>query len=198
VAGKSEWEGSLFAFGHHTFEAVALLPDSTGAQNLEGYAIAVDAGGRVMPGYSSYWVESEDGSILAATDPDMKDLLMVSKYSEKREPAPAGTVSVYKTLPDSVRGMIFAFDKYPEIVHRESPVYPEEAVKAKAQGMVMVMITIDEFGDVINQWVAESDHDILNQPAMDAAKKFKFIPASQRGHRVKCTITVPFRFSLQR
>lgn len=196
VEGKSEWAGTMFAFGHHTFEAVALLPDSTGAQALKAYSIAVEAQGRIMSAYSTYWAKSAGDSILVARDPDMRDRLMVSMDRVADEPAPADTVSVYKTLPDSMPGMIFAFDTYPEVVYHQVPVYPEEAAKAKLQGVVRVMVTIDEFGDVIEQWVAESDHEALNQAALDAAKRFKFTPAMQRGHRVKATIMVPFHFSL--
>jgi len=92
--------------------------------------------------------------------------------------------------------MFFAFDTYPQVIQSAEPVYPELARKAEVEGMVVVMVTIDEKGRVIKAWIARSDAQILNQAALEAAYKFKFTPAYQRDVPVKATISIPFRFTL--
>jgi protein TonB len=92
--------------------------------------------------------------------------------------------------------MFFAFDTYPVVVQSAEPKYPELARKAEVEGTVMIMVTIDEQGNVISAWVAESSAEVLNEAAIEAAYKFKFTPAKQRDVPVKATISIPFRFSL--
>ena len=92
--------------------------------------------------------------------------------------------------------MFFAFDTYPIVTKSATPKYPDMARKAEVEGTVVVMVTIDEAGNVKRAWVAESSADILNESAIAAAYKFKFTPAKQRDVPVKATISIPFRFSL--
>jgi protein TonB len=92
--------------------------------------------------------------------------------------------------------MFFAFDTYPVVVRSAEPKYPELARKAEVEGTVMIMVTIDEQGNVMSAWVAESSAEVLNEAAVEAAYKFKFTPAKQRDVPVKATISIPFRFSL--
>lgn len=92
--------------------------------------------------------------------------------------------------------MFFAFDTYPVVRQSAEPRYPELARKAEVEGTVVVMVTIDEQGNVISAWVAESSAEVLNEAALEAAYKFKFTPAKQRDVPVKATISIPFRFSL--
>ncbi len=92
--------------------------------------------------------------------------------------------------------MFFAFDTYPVVTKSATPKYPELARKAEVEGIVVVMVTIDEGGRVINAWIAESSAEVLNQSAIEAAYEFRFTPAKQRDVAVKATISIPFRFSL--
>jgi len=92
--------------------------------------------------------------------------------------------------------MFFAFDTYPVVTKSVTPVYPELARKAEVEGTVMVMATIDESGNVMSAWIANTSAEVLNKSALDAAYKFKFTPAKQRDIAVKATISIPFRFSL--
>lgn len=92
--------------------------------------------------------------------------------------------------------MFFAFDTYPVVTSSATPVYPELARKAEVEGTVVVMATIDEYGNVMSAWIADSSAEVLNPAALDAAYRFKFTPAKQRDVPVKATISIPFRFSL--
>ena len=108
------------------------------------------------------------------------------------------TVAGYYYLPTVRidRFIFFAFDTYPIVTKSATPKYPDMARKAEVEGTVVVMVTIDEAGNVMRAWVAESSADILNESAIAAAYKFKFTPAKQRDVPVKATISIPFRFSL--
>ena len=92
--------------------------------------------------------------------------------------------------------MFFAFDTYPQVLQSAEPEYPDLARRAEVEGLVVVMVTIDENGRVISAWIGQSDAEILNQAAVTAAYKFRFSPAKQRDVPVKATISIPFRFTL--
>jgi TonB family protein len=92
--------------------------------------------------------------------------------------------------------MFFAFDTYPQVLQAAEPDYPDLARSAEVEGLVVVMVTIDESGRVISAWVGQSDAEILNSAAISAAYKFRFSPAKQRDVAVKATISIPFRFTL--
>ena len=92
--------------------------------------------------------------------------------------------------------MFFAFDTYPQVLQAAEPEYPDLARRAEVEGLVVVMVTIDESGRVISAWVGQSEAEILNDAAIAAAYKFRFSPAKQRDVPVKATISIPFRFTL--
>ena len=95
--------------------------------------------------------------------------------------------------PDS----FIAFDTPPERLVTAEPEYPELARRAEVEGMVTVLVTIDEAGRVINAEIASSDSAVFNQAAIEAAYKFVFKPAYQRDIPVKAKIAIRFRFSLR-
>jgi protein TonB len=89
-----------------------------------------------------------------------------------------------------------AFETFPELVESTKPRYPDLARKAEVEGVVKVKITIDETGRVIAAWVEKSDAPILNDAAVEAAYRFMFRPALQRGIPVKATIGLTFEFRI--
>jgi protein TonB len=90
-----------------------------------------------------------------------------------------------------------AFDTPPEPVHTVAAQYPELARQAEAEGVVQVLVTIDETGRVVDAKVQSSDAiESLQQAAVAAARKWLFKPAKQRDKPVKVRIVIPFRFSL--
>ncbi len=94
--------------------------------------------------------------------------------------------------PDS----FIPFDTPPKLEVSAEPVYPELARRAEVEGMVVVLVTIDESGRVISAEVATSDSSVFDEAALAAAYKFVFRPALQRDIPVKAKIAVRFRFSL--
>jgi protein TonB len=89
-----------------------------------------------------------------------------------------------------------AFETPPQLIKSVTPGYPEIARKAEVEGTVMVLVTIDETGQVIDAWIGRSAADIFNDAALEAACQFEFQPALQRDIPVKATIRLTFDFRL--
>ena len=90
-----------------------------------------------------------------------------------------------------------AFDTPPKPIRIQKPEYPELARQAHAAGLVIVQVTIDETGRVVNAVVIKSDTiQSLEEAAIKASYKCLFKPAKQRDVPVKARITLPFRFRL--
>jgi protein TonB len=89
-----------------------------------------------------------------------------------------------------------AFDDPPQIIVQVPPEYPEMARMAELEGVVMVQIGVNEFGDVVEATVVQGI-DGLNQAAIEAVYKWKFRPAKQRDIPVPVRIVVPIRFTLR-
>jgi protein TonB len=91
-----------------------------------------------------------------------------------------------------------AFDSPPVPIKREAPAYPEMARTAGAEGTVMVEVTIDKNGRVVEARVIKSDTiPALEAAAVAAAKQWLFTPAKQREVPVKAKIVIPFEFTLR-
>ncbi len=90
----------------------------------------------------------------------------------------------------------YAVSEKPEIIHKETPKYPDLARRAGIEGRVTVEVTISEKGDVITARVVKSI-PMLDEAALDAAKKCTFKPAKQRDKFVKVKMFIPFDFRLR-
>lgn len=76
-------------------------------------------------------------------------------------------------------------------------VYPEIAKKAGIEGTVVIRAAIDEKGNVIKTVVAKGIGAGCDEAAVDAVKKTKFKPGSQRGKPVKVWLSIPIKFKLK-
>jgi protein TonB len=126
----------------------------------------------------------------ASDDADAEETIGITDFNPFEPPS----------IPQAGGGMpedFVAFDSPPEIVHAEPPEYPDLARQAEAEGTVMVVVTIDENGRVVNASVHDSDTtEVLEIAALAAARKCLFKPAMQRDVPVRCQILIPFNFSL--
>ena len=99
--------------------------------------------------------------------------------------------------PAPARAEFFtAFDEPRQIIVQIPPEYPDMARMAELEGVVMVQIGVNEFGDVVEANVV-SGIEGLNQAAIEAVYKWKFRPAKQRDIPVPVRIVVPIRFTLR-
>jgi TonB family protein len=80
-------------------------------------------------------------------------------------------------------------------VSKPAPVYPQEALEARAQGTVAVQVVVDEEGNVTSA-VAVSGHPMLREAAVNAAKQARFSPTLLSGQPVKVTGIVTYNFVL--
>ena len=97
--------------------------------------------------------------------------------------------------PDERRTFIY-FETPPELIKGAMPDYPELARKSEMEGIVVVHVTIDKGGGVVDAWIAKSTAKIFNGPAIEAAYRYRFTPALHNEMPVKATIAVTFKFSL--
>lgn len=80
----------------------------------------------------------------------------------------------------------------------EPPEYPREARRRGLEGRVSLRILVAEDGNVAQVEVAESSgEESLDNAAVDAARQWKFTPATRDGRAVAEWIRVPVRFSLR-
>ena len=73
------------------------------------------------------------------------------------------------------------------------PPYPPIARQEKASGTVVVQVTIDEYGNVVEA-SAVSGHPLLQQAAVHAARQAKFPPTRLMGEPIKVTGVLHYNF----
>lgn len=84
----------------------------------------------------------------------------------------------------------------PKLVRFEQAPYPPEAQKAGLSADVLLRLTIDELGDVIEAEVTEPVGNGFDEAAREAALRFKFEPATRNGTATKAKILYRYSFTL--
>jgi TonB family protein len=100
--------------------------------------------------------------------------------------APLATVS--KVV--KVAGM----DKAPVVLKKVIPKYPRELREDGIQGVATVDMVIDSTGRVVAAELISATQPEFGPLALDAAKQWKFIPASAQGKPIATRVRVPFDF----
>jgi protein TonB len=86
-------------------------------------------------------------------------------------------------------------DELPVARRIVEPAYPDLAREAQVEGLVVVRARVDSTGRV-DQVEIERSVPLLDQAALDAARKFRFDPARVGRHPVAVWVQLPFRFKL--
>ncbi len=105
-------------------------------------------------------------------------------------------VPLLASVSDGPPRFFDAFDQPPMVIKWVYPVYPEMARQAELEGVVVLKVAIDEFGQVREAVVLQSV-DGLDEAALDVIYQWQFQPAMQRDVPVPVWYTVPIRFSLR-
>jgi TonB family protein len=84
----------------------------------------------------------------------------------------------------------------PVAIYKVEPEYSEEARKAKFQGTVVLSIVIDEKGLPTNFKVVRPLGLGLDEKAIEAVQKWRFLPGKKDGHAVAVLATVEVNFRL--
>lgn len=86
----------------------------------------------------------------------------------------------------------------PVLIKSVTPVYPEEARRQGWEGRVVLEILIDERGRVKAVQVIESSgYSLLDQAAVNAARRLRYKPAYRAGKPIASRRRHPFRFQLK-
>jgi protein TonB len=83
-----------------------------------------------------------------------------------------------------------------KLIRKVEPVYPELAKRARVQGKVVLVVTVDEEGSVADINIA-SGHPLLDEAAVTAVRQWKYSPTLLNGEPVSviATVTVTFSFT---
>ena len=84
----------------------------------------------------------------------------------------------------------------PEILKRVDAIYPPEALSARREATVMLLVTVGTEGSVTDVQVAESGGDAFDRAAIEAVRQWRFIPAHRGDQPIVSRIRIPFRFTL--
>jgi periplasmic protein TonB len=86
--------------------------------------------------------------------------------------------------------------KPPDLLHRVEPVYPALAAVAHISGAVIVEAVVDVDGSIESVSVLQSPTPLLDKPATDALKQWRYAPLviAQLPMRFVVTVTFNFRF----
>ena len=85
-------------------------------------------------------------------------------------------------------------EREPTVIKRFEPPYPEGPKEDGVEGNVLLYLTIDHNGDVIEARVINGPHPELNEAARQAMFKHKFRPAMRGGQPVTVT-NFPYHFT---
>jgi protein TonB len=85
--------------------------------------------------------------------------------------------------------------KPPVATHKVDPKYPAEALKQQVGGICIVQLVIDEKGNVAHAVSLSGPSPEIEQAAVDAARQWKFTPATRNGAPVRAfyMLTLSFR-----
>jgi len=83
-----------------------------------------------------------------------------------------------------------------KLIRRVEPAYPELAKRARIQGKVVLVVTVDEEGNVAEIKVS-AGHPLLDDAAISAVKQWKYSPTLLNGEPVPVIATVTVIFNLK-
>lgn len=88
-------------------------------------------------------------------------------------------------------------DRKAKVIYKVEPSYTEEARNKKIEGSVLLGLTIDHDGLPQNIQIKRSLEPSLDQAAVEAVRKWRFLPAIKDGQPVSMWITVEMNFTLE-
>ena len=85
----------------------------------------------------------------------------------------------------------------PAQTRRVEPIYPDIAVRAKLEGMVIIEAIVDTEGRPQSLNVLRSQGPLLDRAALDAVTQWRYEPLLYHGEAVPFVLTVTISFALQ-
>ena len=86
----------------------------------------------------------------------------------------------------------------PNYLHRPNPIYPALSKRRQEQGKVLLRVSLDHQGAVTAIGIEQSSgYDRLDQAALEAVSKWRFLPAKRGTETIPWTVHVPIEFKHQ-
>lgn len=101
------------------------------------------------------------------------------------------------SVPQMLEDVEFGSQNAPGFLHREMPVYPIMARRLGKEGRVLLRLTIDEKGNLLNIEVLEKAGYGFTEAALEAVKRSTFTPAKIGGKAVMSKALLSVRFTLR-
>ena len=75
--------------------------------------------------------------------------------------------------------------------------YPKKAIKKKIEGTVFLSFVVDTTGKVVDVKIIQGVHSSIDNEAIRVVKSLeRWIPARQKGIKVKASYSLPIRFKI--
>ena len=174
--------------------------------------------------FGFYLSSPEEYEAKAARAVDKPDKLIVLNYAEEKKPPPPPkkpqipveakdnedidelTIedsepykeNKYEEPPEELDPVvdINSLTNKPKIIKRFAAVYPERAIKAGAEALVVVELIADKNGKPTNIKILKG-HPLFNDAAIAAISQYRFQAGMQRGKTVRVKWHIPLRFKLK-
>lgn len=117
-------------------------------------------------------------------------LLALSACASNPPAPPAAAADASQPAED----LFVAFDEPPVLDKWIEPIYPEYAKQHNIEGKVQLRITVSASGGVEDARVLETTDRMFNEPALRAAREWRFRPARKDGKKVRSVVVVPVVF----
>ena len=129
------------------------------------------------------------------------EIVELLKKHGARENQPSGSLPSHPPEPESTEPsaplrILGDMMSKPKIIKQVDPIYPEDAIIAKVEGIVIIEATTDEQGKVIDAKILRSV-PLLDKAALAAVKQWIFEPYIYAGKPRPAIFTVTVRFSLK-
>ena len=171
---------------------------------------AWDSFARIRANRYTYWYEVFAGPLAESTGVDslifllQADGIIVSQdvIRAYREDLLRGVVtepwrsSLSEPTSNRPREPASAATDKPQLVRFVEPEYHEVVRDARIEGSVVVNVLVGKNGEVLQTEVLESVHLLLDDAAVQAARKCQFVPALKNGQPVEAWLAVPFEFKI--
>ncbi|HEX7552157.1 MAG TPA: energy transducer TonB, partial [Geothrix sp.] len=82
------------------------------------------------------------------------------------------------------------------VLRQVAPAYPDFARRARIQGIVVLLMTVNKLGQPLRVQVLEG-HPVFHEAAVLAARQWRFEPAQVDGHPVCASFRLTLKFSLR-
>lgn len=143
----------------------------------------------------------------ATTSPEIEQKAIVDQTPAEPARAEASTASKsVEAAPTVAANQIKAAEQEPVVeppkfgaayLNNPAPKYPASSRRAGEQGRVLLKVLVSEQGTPEEiELDTSSGSERLDQAAMDAVKKWSFIPAKRSNQPVSAYVLVPVKFSL--